>query len=248
MFPIVQIGPLAIQVPGLILIAGLWLGLLITERTCSRHGIQSNVLYNLVLVSLISSIIGARLTYIIQFPSAFSANPWNIFSLNLSLLDFWGGLACGFIGALIFGSRKGLKFWTTLDALTPTFAALGLAIGLANLASGNAFGAQTDLPWGIELWGARRHPTQIYEVIIASLILVSILSYNHKSKLYPPGSLFLTFLAVSSAARLFLEGFRGDSQLIGYNLRSAQVISWFVLAACLIGLGLIKEKNKEITE
>jgi phosphatidylglycerol---prolipoprotein diacylglyceryl transferase len=248
MFPIVQIGSLAIQVPGLVLIAGLWLGLLIAERRSNLHGVPSNLLYNLVFVFLLSSILGARLSYIIQYPSAFSANPLNIFSFNLSLLDFWGGMASGIIGVFIYGSRKRIRFLPVLDALTPAFGTLGIAIGLANLASGNAFGSQTDLPWGIELWGVQRHPTQIYETVLASMILATILLINQKSSLYQPGILFLTFIALSSAARLFLEGFRGDSYLIGDNLRSAQVIAWFILAASLISIKLIKERDKEMSE
>ncbi len=32
MYPILQIGPLAIQLPGLLLLAGLWIGTLVAER------------------------------------------------------------------------------------------------------------------------------------------------------------------------------------------------------------------------
>ncbi len=46
-----------------------------------------------------------------------------------------------------------------------------LAVPLANLASGDAFGAPSSLPWAIELWGAARHPVQIYEAVAAGLIL-----------------------------------------------------------------------------
>jgi phosphatidylglycerol---prolipoprotein diacylglyceryl transferase len=243
MLPVLQIGPVAIQVPGLVLLAGLWLGLLLSERAASRSGISSNTLYSLVFISFFSAIIGARLTYVVQYPSAFAASPSNLFSLNPGLLDVYGGLAIGFITALLFGSRKRLQFWPTLDALTPTFATLGIAYGLANLASGNAFGIPTNLPWGIELWGCRRHPTQIYETVLASIILTAVLYYNRQDINKFPGTVFLVFLVMSSAGRLFLEGFRGDSNLIGENLRAAQIFAWFILALSLVALGIIKGKT-----
>ncbi|MBE0410971.1 MAG: prolipoprotein diacylglyceryl transferase [Anaerolineales bacterium] len=243
MFPVIQIGSLSVQVPGLILIAGLWLGLIIAERSSSRHGIPGNILYNLAFIFLVCGIIGARLSYIVQYPTAFSTSPTSIVSLNPSLLDLWGGIATGFIGTLIYGSRKRLSTWAILDALTPTFATVGIAVGLANLASGNAFGTSTNVPWGIELWGSHRHPTQIYEVILTSLILVIILYYDRKSTDKPPGVLFLTFAALSSLAHLFQGGFRGDSNLIVGNLRTIQVIAWITLATSLVSLGLIKKKS-----
>ena len=41
MFPILQIGPLAIQVPGLVIIAGLWFGLTLSEHRAKKHGAKS---------------------------------------------------------------------------------------------------------------------------------------------------------------------------------------------------------------
>jgi phosphatidylglycerol:prolipoprotein diacylglycerol transferase len=151
-------------------------------------------------------------------------------SLNLDLFDPTGGLAVAIIVALVYGQRRDLPFWPTLDALTPFFAVLSLGLGLAHLASGSAFGKETTLPWGMELWGAVRHPSQVYE-ILASLLVLGLLWFqgaNHR-----PGLHFLTFTALTSAARLILEAFRGDSTLILGGFRLAQIIAWGVLAVSL---------------
>ena len=37
MFPILQLGPLALQVPGLLLLVGLWIGTLVVEREAVRY-------------------------------------------------------------------------------------------------------------------------------------------------------------------------------------------------------------------
>ena len=178
MFPIINIGPLAIQVPGLALILGLYLGLSLAERYSNRHNISSNTLYNLVFIVLIAGVVGARLTYVLHHPDAFAGEPLNILSLNPALLDLFGGIVGATIASMIYGQRQKLTLWSTLDALTPAFAVFSVAIGIAHLASGDAFGAPTELPWGIELWGAKRHPTQIYESIAATIILVLLLLWQ----------------------------------------------------------------------
>lgn len=233
MFPILQIGPLAIQVPGLVLLLGLWLGLSLAERHAPHRGVPPNLLYNLVFVALIAAVVGARLTYVLRYPSIFSSDPLGLISLNPGLLDPWGGLVAGTIAALIYGQRKGLEFYSTLDALTPAFAVISIAIGLSHLASGAAFGTTTELPWGIEIWGARRHPTQIYESLAAAMVLALLWPGRERWRDAPPGTYFLTFVALSALARLFLEAFRGDSLLLPVGLRAAQVVAWVVLAASL---------------
>ncbi|HEX9617520.1 MAG TPA: prolipoprotein diacylglyceryl transferase family protein, partial [Anaerolineales bacterium] len=171
MLPVLQVGPLALQVPGLVLLLGLWLGLSLAERRAPRYGVSPSDLYNLVFVALLAGIAGARLTYLALYPEAFAASPLSLLSLNPGLLDQAGGAAAAGIAGLVFTQRKHMPGWQVLDALTPLLAAIMVATGLANLASGDAFGAPADLPWAIYLWGARRHPSQVYEILSALLML-----------------------------------------------------------------------------
>ncbi|GAF67221.1 unnamed protein product [marine sediment metagenome] len=237
MLPTLQLGPLALQVPGLVLLAGLWLGLTLSERRARRIGENPGDLFNLVFIALIAGIIGARLSYAITYPSAFAANPLSLLSINPGLFDPLAGVFIGICAAAIYIYRKQLPFWSTLDALTPFFAVLAVAQGIAHFAAGSAFGTPTDLPWGINLWGATRHPTQIYEILLAAIILLAVYLIDKSQLGQTSGFTFLSFIALSSAARLFSEAFRGDSTLIGNGFRSAQIISWLVLATCLALLG-----------
>jgi len=159
MMPILNIGPLAIQLPGLLLIVGLYLGLWLAERYSMRYRIQPNALYNIVFIALIFGILGARLFYIFRSPEMFTGNLTSIVSLNYAMLDPFGGIITAAISCLIYGQRKKLPFWSTLDALTPILAVFAIALGTAHFSSGSAFGMATDLPWGIELWGTKRHPS-----------------------------------------------------------------------------------------
>ena len=240
MLPVLNIGPLAIQVPGLVILLGLWLGLSLAERQAPHFGVKANQLYNLVFIALVAGLIGARLAYVLRYPQAFSGNLLSILSLNPGLLDLWGGIATGLVVALLYGQRKNMQFWPTLDALTPTLAVMAIAASLSQLASGAAFGAPTSLPWGIELWGARRHPSQLYEALAGASILMILWPGRFKPQENAPGRYFLLFIALSAGARLFLEAFRGDSVLLPGGLRLAQVLAWIVLAASLWGLHRLK--------
>ena len=244
MFPIFQIGPVALQIPGLVLLAGLWIGLTISERRARRCGENPGHLYNLVFIALIADVIGARLSYAATYPSAFTTNPWSLVSLNPGLLDPLAGALIGAAAAAIYLFRKNLPLWSTLDALTPLFAVMGIAIGISHFASGSAFGTPTQAPWGIQLWGATRHPTQIYEIILATFTLIVIMFLDRTSWSLIPGNIFLSFISLSAVSRLFLEAYRGDSILLDSGFRIAQVISWLVLAACLVLLGWHIQRNR----
>ncbi|NUM46212.1 MAG: prolipoprotein diacylglyceryl transferase [Anaerolineales bacterium] len=243
MLPILQLGPLAIQTPGLILLLGLWLGLTLAEKNAHRQNLHPDLIYNLAFTALLAGVIGARLAYAARYPAAFAASPISLISLNPGLLDPVGGVAVALLAAMIFGQRQGLAFWPALDAFTPLFFVLSFAFALSNLASGNAFGTETTLPWGIELWGAKRHPAQLYEALAA--LGIAILLWPGRGVwarraegqgVLTSGVLFIRFVALSAASRLFLEAFRGDSVLLPNGWRVAQILAWLVLATSLWGL------------
>jgi phosphatidylglycerol:prolipoprotein diacylglycerol transferase len=106
-----------------------------------------------------------------------------------------------------------------------------IGLGLANLSSGDAFGAPTKLPWAIYLWDENRHPTQGYEMLLAIAIFILLWRYR---KLSPfPGFIFLAWLTLAAVARLFLEAFRGDSVIVAGGIRQSQLAGMIVLLAAL---------------
>jgi prolipoprotein diacylglyceryl transferase len=236
MFPILQIGPLAIQFPGLLLLAGVWVATLVIERSAPRNNLSSSVVNNMIFYALIAGVLGARLGYVLQYLEAYVADPLSVFALNPSTLSFPEGLITGVIVAVIYGQRNDLPLWPTLDALTPGLAIFRLVLGLAHLSSGDAFGAPANVPWALELWGAERHPSQVYEVFGAGLVLLAV--FRMRVHEMAAGFSALYFIALSAGMRLFLEAFRGDSVLIFAGIRQAQLLSLLVLLAALIMMHL----------
>lgn len=236
MLPILQIGPLALQLPGLLLILGVWVGSLLVERVAKRRDLPSSKISNMIFYALIGGIIAARLGYVLRFFDLYLQSPLGIFALNPNTLSMFEGLVGACLIGLIYQQRAGLPFWRTMDALTPSLALFMIFLGLAHLASGDAFGAESSLPWAIELWGANRHPTQLYEIFTAIIIFLAI-SRLSREKAFD-GFIFLTFTALAALQRFIVEAFRGDSIIILESVRSAQLTSLLLLILALIGLHL----------
>jgi prolipoprotein diacylglyceryltransferase len=235
MFPILHVGPLALQAPGLILIVGIWVSLLAIERYARRFKANPNLLYNLVLIGLVAGVLGARFGYAIQYSAVFLAAPLNLFSLTPTMLNPLAGIMVGTLAAGIYGQRRAMPLWPTLDALTPGLSLFMIALHLANLASGDAFGTPAEIPWAVNLWGEARHPVQLYELVAALLIAGLLLPRKNSPEI--SGAYFWTFVALTALARLFFEYFRGDAITLFWNIRIAQCVAWFVLAIALQQLG-----------
>ena len=236
MFPILQLGPVALRLPGLFILAGVWVGTWWIDREAPRHKVSAADLNSLVLYGLIAGIVGARLAYALRYLAIYAEDPLSLLSLNLSTLAPNEGILIGLAVVLVLGQRRHIPLWPALDALTPGLAVFAAFFGIAHLSSGDAFGAPTSVPWSIELWGALRHPTQAYEIILAALAFAAILRLR-RIEAYP-GFLFLSWLAMAAASRLLLEAFRGDSVIVFGALRAVQLTSLAVLAAALAGLHL----------
>jgi len=206
-----------------------------------RHYISKDVLNNIVYYSILGYIIGGRVLFVLANLSAFTQSPLSIFSVNVDLFDPVGAFILAILVAFVYGQRQKLPLWSTLDALTPLFAILAIGLSLSHLAAGTAFGSPTNLPWGIDLWNATRHPTQVYE-LIASLLVFGFIWFRKTDS--PAGSDFLLFVALTAGARLILEAFRGDSTLIFSGVRLAQVIAWIVLAIALFAGESIRRVKK----
>jgi phosphatidylglycerol:prolipoprotein diacylglycerol transferase len=245
MFPILQLGPLAIQLPGLFLLVGVWIAISIIEKEAPKRDLSTTMLNNLILLGLVVGVVGARLWYALRFIDVYIENPLSLFSLNPSTLASGEGILTGLLVAWIYGQRKGLPLWATLDALAPGLAIFGIALGLSHLSSGDAFGAPSSVPWAIELWGEHRHSSQIYEILLAGLILFVLWRIRTWDAF--PGFIFLSWVAMAAAARLFLETFRGDSVIILGSIRSAQVVSLAVLLGAMLGMHMLG-RNQEVVE
>ncbi len=232
MLPMIQIGPLALQTPRLVILVGFWLALELASRQGIRRGLDPSVIQNAGFYGTLAGIASARLGYVVQYWSVYRENLPGILSLNPQALAPAEGLTVGLLVAGVYFQRRGVPSRPLLDAIAAGLAVLVSAVALANFFSGEAFGAETSVPWAVELWGARRHPTQLYE-LATGLAMLGVILWAGRREAPAPGLLFLLFVALYAGARLLLEPFRANSLLILGGLRAAQVAGLAAVTAAL---------------
>jgi len=242
MFPVINFGSLSLPAPELILLLGFWLGSVLTERKSKHFKVNSNLVEKVLWTCLLAGLIGARLSFISRYPSAFQENLLSVFSLNPNLLDPAGGLLISAAVGFIYISQKRISLWVFLDSLTPFFAVMAIALSFSNFAAGTGFGTSTTLPWGISLWGELRHPVQIYH-LAGGLVALYITSYRIQTSEHQPGFTFVLFVSLTSCFRLFFSGFQETASLVGDGIRLPQLTYWTILA---ISLFLLNKHNRPL--
>lgn len=228
MLPYLRLGPLLIPMPPIALLVGLWVSMSLVERESVRLRLNPSTIGKMIFYSLLAGIIGGRFGYALKFPTLYLSNPLSLLALTPTTLSPFMGFAVGLIPFMIFVQRKQLPIRPTLDAIAPGLAVFMVFVGYTHVFSGDAYGAPTSVPWAIRLWNEYRHPSQFYETLVASMIFVVILQRFPKPE--GAGLNFWLTVVLSSASRVFLEAFRGDSVFLPGGFREAQVVALFILA------------------
>jgi phosphatidylglycerol:prolipoprotein diacylglycerol transferase len=228
--PVIHIGPVVVQLPGLTLLFGFWAALWLAAREAKRAGLREDDVYTPGFYAAAAGLVGARLWYVAAHWEAFAGDPWAVVALNLSTLDAAGGLIVGLMVGAIYAWRKKLIGARWLDVLTPGAALLLAVVSLSNLFSGEAYGVPTTLPWAIMLWDTERHPVQVYEMLAALATALVLLAALRRAG---PGTPALLFLALYSGQRVFLEAFRAESWLLPGGWRGVQMVGLVVLGLSL---------------
>ncbi len=87
MHPVLQIGPLALRLPGLFLLLGVWATVLLAERRAPREEILSGALSNLIFYTLLAGLVGARLGHALHSLQLYFENPLGLLALSPTTLS-----------------------------------------------------------------------------------------------------------------------------------------------------------------
>ncbi len=249
MFPVINIGPLSLPTPAFILIIGYLVGSYLLDKKASIFSTDSELIDRALWIGTASALLGARISYIAGFPTAFKGDLISIFSLNPALLDPVGGLIIGCSAAFLVVTKQKIDNWAFLDSLTLFLGALFASYFLSRFSSGDGYGIVTDCPWGIYLWGAVRHPVQLYKAAFALIVLGFVLVFA-PSKTKPPGITFLLFSVSTLSYLIFFTHFQESGLPLISGFRIEQVMYWLLLLAALLLLNFrsvtppTKEQNE----
>ena len=246
---------------GVLLAAGMVLGIWTAGRLGRREGMDSARLLDLSTWMVIAGLIGAKVMMMVAHADFYMTHPTEIFSWATLRAGgaFYGGLLAALIFAIWYIRAAGMPLWKTLDVYAPALA-LGHAVGrLGCFAAGCDYGKPTDLSWGIVFsnpvshdlvgipLGIRLHPTQLYEAAAnLAIFLGLLLAYLRKSH---DGMIFLCYLLAYGAVRFAVEYFRGDPGrefMLGGPFSFPQILSLGTAAVSVTLMIYFKRRGGEV--
>ncbi len=232
MYPALQLGGLVLPTAPLTFIIGAWAALTAIEQTARKlMPEQEESIYRLTSMGLFSGLIGARVAFVLTHWSAYQDNILAIIWPINTGFNVGAGVVIGIVVAFFYGRSHQLNPPMTLDTLTPGLLISLITVSLADFLGGPGYGTLSNLPWAISLFGLRRHPVQIYEILIG-LSALSLWWRNSQRRLFT-GQLFLTAFALYSAGRLFVDAFRDNAPLTSGGYHVIQMVSLTILLVAL---------------
>ncbi len=250
MHPILfTVGSVAVKSYGVAIAMAFLIGILLAAWRAKREGLNPNDFLDIGFIIVVSSIVGARIFYILFNLNNYIREPAAIIRVWEGGLIFYGGLLCAAVASILYIRYKKIPVWYGTDIIAPSIA-LGYAITRVGcFLNGCCYGKVTDLPWGVAGWnpfsGAGRygsqiffsalfgggempgviklHPTQLYAAGI-SLIFFIILLILWRRRTFD-GIVFWAYVGLYSLYRFGIEFVRADNDVVFLGLTVPQVMS-----------------------
>lgn len=241
----IPLGPISIQVWGLLVALGFVVGGFAAKWMLKRSGLNEKVIWDLLVWIMIGAFVCARLFFVLFYePMYFLENPIEVFAI-------WQGGASvigGFIGAILAGfwflKRRGLNVMQYANAVM-----FGLPLGLFVGRIGCFLihdhpGVETDFFLGLQFPdGIVRHDHGLYLSLNGlALFLVFLFLAKKKVQTYVYTIIFLIWYGVVRFSLDFLRATDGDIVDSRYlSLTPAQYIS---LVMIVLGIWLWSKNRK----
>ncbi len=252
---------------GAIIAFGFLLATLLGGRIAYTWKMSLDKMVDVLIYGTIFAVIGARLYYVFSKWDYYSNHLSDIPKIWEGGLAIYGGIIVGVFGAFLVCKVRKLNFLNLLDCIGISLL-VGQGIGRwGNFMNQEAFGTNTDLPWGmysektyaylsqnfeeITSLGIKIdptkpvHPTFLYESLWCLLGVLVLYLVCRKFRLFS-GQMALWYGVWYGTERTVVEGLRTDSLYIaGTTLRTSQVLSLVLALVCLVLLIYFTVKYKK---
>ncbi len=246
---------------GILITAGMIIAIMFAYTQMKKFGISGDRATDVIISGIVGGIVGARAYYVIMNWSEYAANPKEILMTRNGGLAIYGGIIGALTVGLIACRIRKVKVLPMFDIASMGFL-IGQGIGRwGNFFNHEAFGRNTDLPWGmtsgrIQQWisdfgeyGTINagltpdrcvHPCFLYESVwcLAGFFVLFFISKKRKFD----GQIFLTYVLWYGAGRSVIESLRTDSLMLGSSIRVSQLLAVVSALTALILLAVIISK------
>ena len=232
-----DLGPLYINIYGILIALGLMMAVVYACRRCAQFGLKEDDILDGVLWVTPLAIVCARLYYVAFEWEHYASDPISILYIWEGGLAIYGGVIGALAGVALLCKVKKIKLPALLDLVALGFL-IGQAIGRwGNFFNREAYGSTAThfLRMGLESFDQTVyvHPTFLYESLwnAAGFLLLHKLS---KKRQYD-GQIALGYAAWYGLGRAFIEGLRSDSLYWG-PFRVSQLLAALSCVAAVIVL------------
>lgn len=231
---------------GFLIALGILLAMIYGFKKMKSVGIDPDRATDAVIGGLIGAILGAR-TYYILFNDGITFKEF--FNFRSGGLAIYGGIIGAILVGGIIAKLRKLKLSALLDVVAPCFF-IGQTVGRwGNFVNQEAFGTNTDLPWGMMSYStmsyiaendnlggtvsayAPVHPCFLYESLWCILGFVLLHFYMKHRKF--DGEVFLMYIGWYGLGRFFIESLRTDSLYL-MNIRVSQLVAGTCVLASIV--------------
>jgi phosphatidylglycerol:prolipoprotein diacylglycerol transferase len=235
-----RIGHFSIHVFGVTIALGILVGLWIMMKEAKRKGLEADKILDLGIYTIIVSILGARLYYVIAFNlSYYIEHKKEIIMINNGGLSIQGALIAGTIFAIWYTGRKNIHFWKVADAFAPGII-IGQAIGRIGC---DVFGIPMEriYPWGVMVNSRLLHPAQLYEAVLDLALFMYL--WRVRGKIKYNGEIFIKYIIGFSVIRAAVEFFRTNPVVYG-PFTIAHVTSFAIIIAAVAAGRIIRDRKE----
>ncbi len=251
---IFSIGSFQIRWYSVIMLIAFLVGSFFISREVKRFDIEKDFIFNLLFWTLIFSIFGARIYYVIFDWEYYSANISEIWKIWNGGLAIHGGIIAGLLTIIVYTKKYKVRTLRYLDYIV-----VGLIIGQAigrwgNFFNSEAHGIATSLEHlqnlhipqfiieGMKIKGVYYTPTFFYESIFCLLgfIFLLIIRRNKYIKVGTPTALYLI---IYGGIRFFIEKSRTDA-LMFCGFKIAMIVSVIMVIIGVIMIIINSKKGK----
>jgi phosphatidylglycerol---prolipoprotein diacylglyceryl transferase len=232
-YPLFQIGPFNLSTGGLVLLGAVLVASWLSSRTARVRGggpLEAQI-ERAFLPVVVGAVVGARLWYGVFNWDLYGPNPALFLALRVADLAWPGALLGGILVSWLWTRLRRVELPLLADTAALVLPPAHAIASIGLLLSGEAFGVATSVSWGVPLFGAVRHPTQLYYALAALVTWIVLQRLDQRA--IPVGTLFTAYLGLHGLALLLIEPFRADSLLMPGGVRAAQVIGLILIIAAL---------------
>ena len=253
---------------GITIAIAMIVGISIALHEAKRTGQNQDTYLDLLMLTMLTSVVGARIYYVIFSWDNYKDNLGEILNIRNGSLAIYGGIIAGAITVFIYSKITKMKFLQIADTVCMGLAA-GQIIGRwGNFFNREAFGEYTNNLLAMQLpvsavrkneitsamWNhvvtiggveyIQVHPTFLYEGLWSFMVLLFLFWFRKRKKF--EGELFFCYLAGYGAGRFWIESLRTDQLLLpGIHVPVSQLLSAVLVVVSLSVIICKRRKNRE---